>query len=60
MHEESDRAGAAGSSPSSRPHSPPDLSSDYRSRLAIGAHALLISLAAGAVTALLSGALRAF
>ncbi|ODM44558.1 hypothetical protein [Cereibacter johrii] len=59
MHEESDRKGAASGIPSFRRHTPPD-PSDYRSRLAIGAHALLISLAAGAVTALLSGALRAF
>jgi hypothetical protein len=59
LHEESDREGPASKSPSFRRHNAPD-ASDFRSRLAIGAHALLISLAAGAVTALLSGALRAF
>ena len=41
-------------------HGPFEPISDLRSRVAIGAHALLISLAAGAVTSLLSGVFSAF
>lgn len=37
-----------------------DISGDRRSRIAIGAHAILISVAAGAVTSLLSGLISAF
>ncbi|MGP3695799.1 hypothetical protein [Rhodobacter sp. NSM] len=60
MKDVPDSKGAGPTNPKPRHHIPPEPPSDYRSRLAIGAHAFLISLAAGAVTALLSGALRAF
>ncbi|WP_145103869.1 hypothetical protein [Cereibacter sediminicola] len=60
MPDAPDCKGPVHAHPQHRLHSPAEPPSDYRSRLAIGAHAFLISLAAGAVTGLLSGALRAF
>ncbi|AXQ94137.1 hypothetical protein LV780_10195 [Cereibacter azotoformans] len=60
MPDAPDRTGPVHAHPQHRHHSPAEPPSDFRSRLAIGAHAVLISLAGGAVTALLSGTLRAF